>query len=75
MSNLVLMVSSFLSVACLVLVAVSFATDRWIETIVDRAAIVADASVDQTILNTDPRYHKSYRGLFRTCYPGNDTSC
>ncbi|KAL8590648.1 hypothetical protein ACOMHN_067427 [Nucella lapillus] len=54
----------------LVFMAVSFGTDYWLEFDVDRSKL--DAT---DLLAGKERYtHTRYRGLFRECYPGNDTS-
>ena len=62
------------------LVAVSFATERWLVTVVDRAEIREDALIlgDNTTLeylNTKAIYNTRYRGLFRTCFPGTEAFC
>lgn len=58
-------------------VALSFATDHWKELIVNRDAIKAKATTGSQLerdLLTNDLYFTSYRGLFRTCYPGNETA-
>ena len=78
--SLVLGFATFLTVTCVVLVAVSFASDHWIDTVVDRVQLKKEATLDSDTaaleaLKTDLRYFKRYRGLFRTCFPGNETEC
>ncbi|KAI0230995.1 hypothetical protein LSAT2_018638 [Lamellibrachia satsuma] len=77
--SLVLGFATFLTVTCVVLVAVSFATEHWVDTVVNRDEIRkrAEANSDNTVvesLKLDVRYFTRYRGLFRTCYPGNETA-
>ena len=76
--SLVLGFATFLTVTCVVLVAVSFATEHWVDTVVDRDEIRKRAGSDDTVdgyLKSDVRYFTHYRGLFRTCFPGNETAC
>lgn len=71
-----LVTATILGPIVMVLLAVSFATDHWLEYDVDTKKL------SQQILqsrDTDfilARYtHSRHRGLFRECYPGNDTLC
>lgn len=58
----------------MVLLAVSFATDHWLEFDVDKRALTPTTLVDRTNDVILARYtHTRHRGLFRECYPGNDT--
>lgn len=61
----------------LLCVALSFATDHWIDTTVQRTDIKAKAQQDAALMAklNDPLYFSRNRGLFRTCYPGNETKC
>ena len=68
------------TVISLGLVAVSLATDHWLDTTVNRdgiRTIATDNSYTAVMadLATNPLYFTRYRGLFRTCYPGNETTC
>ena len=60
--------------------ALSFATDHWVETMIQRADLKAQAAKDSNValqneLKENSLYFTRYRGMFRTCYPGNETIC
>lgn len=58
----------------LVLMAVSFATDFWLEFDVNRNQLSTTTRTASTANHIMARYtHTRNRGLFRECYPGNDT--
>ncbi|KAI0230993.1 hypothetical protein LSAT2_018636 [Lamellibrachia satsuma] len=70
--------SSFTALGA-VLVAISFGSTHWVDTVVNRDEIRkrAEAYPDKTVvesLKSDLRYFTRYRGLFRTCFPGNETA-
>lgn len=60
----------------MVLLAISFATDHWMEFDVDTedlSVAVRNTRVTNVLM---ARYtHSRNRGIFRECYPGNDTQC
>ena len=61
----------------IVFLAVPFATDHWLEFVVDRAEL---KTTDLALYNTADLVqgmssHTRYNGLFKVCFPGNDTSC
>lgn len=58
------------AVAALALVSVAFGTNHWWDTFVNRDKL---QTVDSTVLCCEPEFFTQYRGLFRTCFPGNDT--
>lgn len=66
-----IVIATILGPITLVFMAVSFGTDHWLEFDVKRSILsVQDKEFDRA------RYtHTRYRGLFRECYPGNDTAC
>ena len=66
-----IVIATILGPITLVFMAVSFGTDYWLEFDVDRSQLsTADREASKV------RYtHTRYRGLFRECYPGNDTAC
>lgn len=71
-----LVTATILGPVVMVLLAVSFATDHWLEYDVDKRQL------SQTVLGARDRdvllaryTHTRNRGLFRECYPGNDTLC
>ncbi len=74
-ATLMLTFATIWTAASLILVALSFATDHWIDFNVDRDAMVAQGKVTSNNFNNNPLYFTRYRGLFRTCYPGNETLC
>ena len=60
----------------LVLMAVSFATDHWLEFDVKRSVLTAQQRQESTSDFIMGRYtHTRQRGLFRECYPTNETAC
>jgi hypothetical protein len=71
-----LVTATILGPIVMILLAVSFATDHWLEFDVDKKDL---SQVVLTNRNNDfllARYtHTRHRGLFRECYPGNDTIC
>lgn len=66
-----IVIATILGPITLVFMAVSFGTDYWLEFDVDRAGLGGDDLDAGKVLYT----HDRYRGLFRECYPGNDTAC
>ena len=66
--------ATVMSVAALSVVSVAFGTNNWLETTVDRLAL-RQAGISVARLNNLPVFFTRYRGLFRTCFPGNDTAC
>ncbi|XP_060584487.1 uncharacterized protein LOC132740577 isoform X2 [Ruditapes philippinarum] len=69
-----LVTATILGPIVMILLAVSFATDHWLEFDVDKKdlsqAVLAARNSDFLLA----RYtHTRHRGLFRECYPGNDT--
>lgn len=71
--TVMLALSTMFTLLAVALVAVSFATDHWQNIIVNRSEIKKTA-VTEAVYNTNPLYFTRYRGLFRTCYPGNETT-
>lgn len=65
--TVMLVCATILGPITIVFLAVSFATDHWLEFKVDRTRYSG----------SDPNRvtHTRYRGIFRECYPGNDTAC
>ena len=59
----------------LLLVALAFSTDHWLDYTVDRQSIRAAGGVTEQELSDNELYFTRNRGLFRTCYPGNETIC
>ncbi|CAH1795119.1 unnamed protein product, partial [Owenia fusiformis] len=59
----------------LLMSALGFATDFWQYNVVDRAALKTSTvkAVGENI-NTNPEYFTRNQGLFRECFPGNDTT-
>lgn len=55
----------------LVFIAVSFGTDNWLEFNVDRSKLTID---EKGNFDSSRYTHTRNRGLFRECYPGNDTA-
>lgn len=66
--TVMLVCATILGPITIVFLAVSFATDYWLEFKVDSG---------YTRLPTDNNRvsHTRHRGIFRECYPGNDTAC
>lgn len=66
--TVMLVCATILGPITIVFLAVSFATDYWLEFKVDPG---------YTRLSTDNARvsHTRHRGIFRECYPGNDTAC
>ena len=65
--------ASIFTLAALACVAVSFSTDYWVVTTVNRNQARADALAPAELMM--PYAFTRNRGLFRTCYEGNDTLC
>ena len=60
----------------LIFLSVSFATDHWLEFDVSRGQLSPTIRSDSENSVVLARYtHTRHRGLFRECYPGNDTKC
>lgn len=70
-----LVTATILGPIVMILLAVSFATDYWLEFDVKRERF---ATATRNLWTSDvlaARYtHSRHRGLFRECYPGNDTA-
>ncbi|KAK7501915.1 hypothetical protein BaRGS_00006667 [Batillaria attramentaria] len=66
-----IVIATILGPITLVFMAVSFGTDYWLEFNVDRTKLNPEDKDDKMARYT----HTRYRGLFRECYPGNDTAC
>ncbi|XP_059155589.1 transmembrane protein 178B-like [Physella acuta] len=66
-----IVIATILGPITLVFMSVSFGTDHWLEFRVDRSLVT-----EPDIKNTEGAkiYHSRDRGLFRECYPGNDTA-
>ena len=67
--NWLLGFASVFTLAGLACIAVSFATDYWVVTTVDRD------DVRGSLHDNTPIAFTRQRGLFRTCYDGNETLC
>ena len=67
-----IVIATILGPITLVFMAVSFGTDYWLEFDVDRSILSSSERIDNEIAKWT---HTRYRGLFRECYPGNDTAC
>ena len=65
--------AAFFTLAGLACVAISFSTDYWIVTTVDRDQL-RDEGVSADILAMRIAFTRN-RGLFRTCFDGNETVC
>ena len=65
--------ASIFTLAALACVAVSFSTDYWVVTTVNRDQARADALAAAELMM--PYAFTRNRGLSRTCYEGNDTLC
>lgn len=65
-----IVIATILGPITLVFMAVSFGTDYWLEFDVDRTKLSGTDFEDARVRYT----HTRYRGLFRECYPGNDTA-
>ena len=65
--------ASVFALAALACVAVSFSTDYWVVTTVDRSDAEDDNLAPAELAR--PYAFTRNRGLFRTCYDGNDTLC
>merc|ERR1711862_411278 len=61
-----------LNALALLFMALSFATDHWLDYAVDRVELQTQTSFADKLMS-DPLYFDRYRGLFRTCYPGTET--
>lgn len=70
-ATVLIVLATILGPITLVFMAISFGTDYWLEHDVQRARLAQSERDDLT----KARYtHTRYRGLFRECYPGNDTT-
>ncbi|KAH3863525.1 transmembrane protein 178B-like [Dreissena polymorpha] len=69
-----LIVATILGPIVLVLLAISFATDHWLEYDVNKSLLTTTHQTDRDTNIQFARYtHDRHRGLWRECYPGNDT--
>ncbi len=80
--NLLVCIAAPLVAIALLLTALSFATDNWITTTVDREKLIQIAhSLENngkelnSTLYEHPNYVTRHRGLFRTCFDGSDAYC
>ena len=55
----------------LVLVCLGFATDHWVDVTVDREKVKILASANEAM---DPNTFSRYRGVFKVCYEGSETT-
>ena len=71
-----LVLATIMGPIVLVFLAVSFATDHWLEFDVTRSQLAPSIRTNSETSVVMGRYtHTRHRGLFRECYPGNDTKC
>lgn len=69
-----LVLATIMGPIVLVFLSVSFATDHWLEFDVNRGQLSPTIRSDSETSVVLARYtHTRHRGLFRECYPGNDT--
>ncbi|KAK3579466.1 hypothetical protein CHS0354_028273 [Potamilus streckersoni] len=68
-------VATILGPAVLVFLAISFSTDHWLDFTVNRKNIQEPSLTDPgDKLRRAKWTHTRHRGIFRECYPGNDTA-
>ncbi|XP_064643565.1 uncharacterized protein LOC135497653 isoform X2 [Lineus longissimus] len=77
-SSVTLGIGVLLTVMAVLCFGLSFSTDYWAMWNVDRTALKTYATANPssdiaTNLNTQKLYFTRYYGLWRTCYPGNET--
>lgn len=70
-----LVTATILGPCVMVLLAISFATDHWLEYDVNKDELGDIALERNTNFILGRSTHTRNRGLFRECYPGNDTLC
>ncbi|GFR91871.1 voltage-dependent calcium channel gamma-5 subunit [Elysia marginata] len=68
-----IVIATILGPVTLVFMSVSFGTDHWLEFRVDRSKLTSDVAPSDW---QKARYYRSRdRGIFRECYPDNNTEC
>lgn len=74
-----LVLATILGPIVVVFLSVSFATDHWLKFEVDRKKYASEDITSYTKSKTDIPLarvaHTRNRGIFRECYPTNDTEC
>lgn len=69
-----IVLATILGPVTLVFMSVSFGTDHWLEFRVDRSKLSTGQRSSSETNQAEARYmHTRDRGIFRECYPGNDT--
>ncbi|XP_046574528.1 uncharacterized protein LOC124282563 [Haliotis rubra] len=63
--------ANIIGVIAIVMIAAVIGTDRWVMWTVDRTKLTSTQRADTSSARF---YHTRHRGMFRECYPGNDTS-
>ncbi|KAK0048615.1 transmembrane protein 178B, partial [Biomphalaria pfeifferi] len=71
-ATILIVIATILGPITLVFMSVSFGTDHWLEFRVDRSKLPTTER-DTTDLEKAKIAHSRDRGLFRECFPGNDT--
>ena len=66
--------ANVLTALALVLLALSFATDHWVDITVRRDELTKLYGKEVPLFK-DQEFFSRNRGLFRTCYEGNETQC
>ncbi|KAL8600910.1 hypothetical protein ACOMHN_045047 [Nucella lapillus] len=70
-ATVLVVMATILGPITLVFMSVSFGTDHWLKFDVDRNKLTTAVKTSTTYERFS---HSRYRGLFRECYPGNDTA-
>ncbi|XP_046555105.1 uncharacterized protein LOC124264406 [Haliotis rubra] len=65
--------STIANVVAIVLILAAMGTERWVVYSVDRTKLTTLQRTSSTTGITARYYHTRQRGMFRECYPGNDT--
>ncbi|XP_067669456.1 uncharacterized protein [Haliotis asinina] len=68
-----LTISTIANVVAIVFILAAMGTERWVVYTVDRTKLTALQRTSSTTGITARYYHTRQRGMFRECYPGNDT--
>lgn len=72
--TVMLMAGVVFTILTVIFVAISFGTDYWLKFTVDRSELDTSLKTADAIKKNGRYTFSRNRGLFRECYPGNDTS-
>ena len=70
-----LSIANVVGVCAIVIIAAAIGTDRWVMFSVNRNELTSQQKTLAEAAKTGRYYNDRSRGMFRECYPGNETTC